>query len=212
MAAVKWVLLHLYLVLRASSPARFSGPCLDLRGPGIFNAISLLIEKYVALSRLLPLISLVQQNLPVLCLHADNRKWPQSLCFPRYLLKTHCRRPLPMWWELKSTRCLLPSPQELSTSESRPLRGPPWCILKSKLKRQHNTVAGHATENQGFLAPSFSSYVLLGSHFTSLVPYMSWRSPEEQWQFIASIKLHTLLRAAGRGRTLNSWWTDAFLP
>ena len=53
-AAVKWALL--YRVPRPSSPAGFSGPTVCLRSPGILSAMALLIEKYVSLSKLLPLI------------------------------------------------------------------------------------------------------------------------------------------------------------
>lgn len=112
---VKWA--SLCRVLRPSSPTGFSGPTLCLRSPGILNAMALQIEKYVSLSKLLPLIFPTHQNSPVLGPYIDHRMWSfiSVNAFSRVTLKNNWSRTLTVWWEVKSTSCLLPSSQELST-------------------------------------------------------------------------------------------------
>ena len=63
---------------------------LSLRAPGILKAMSLPTGKYVALSRLLPLIFPTHQNWPVLCLSVDNGRcssFPVNV-FSRVTLKS----------------------------------------------------------------------------------------------------------------------------
>lgn len=122
---VKWA--SLCRVLRPSSPTGFSGPTLCLRSPGILNAMALQIEKYVSLSKLLPHFS-HSSNSPVLGPYIDYRMWSfiSVNAFSRVTLKNNWSRTLTVWWEVKSTSCLLFIPRTFPL-DSRPCRGSPWC-------------------------------------------------------------------------------------